>query len=93
VSLEKPKRVIAGDYYSIPWTSIGSIVIDSSDTELLYAADLYLGVYLSADGGLSWAPINEGLSTKAVSALALSADGRILYAATSGEGVFKLRLW
>jgi len=27
VSLEKPKRVISSEYYSIPWTNIGSIVI------------------------------------------------------------------
>ncbi len=93
VSLEKPKRVIAGDYYSIPWTSIGSIVIDPGDPEILYASDLYLGVYLSTDGGVSWTPINDGLSTKAVTDLALSSDGRILYAATSGEGVFRLQIW
>ncbi|MFC1994870.1 WD40/YVTN/BNR-like repeat-containing protein, partial [Chloroflexota bacterium] len=93
VSLEKPKRVIGGEYYSIPWTNIGSIVIDPVEPQTLYAADLHLGVYMSTDGGLSWTPINHGLSTKAVSALAISADGRVLYAATTGEGVFRLELW
>lgn len=93
VSLVKPKRAIGGEYYSIPWTNIGSIVIDPVEPQILYTADHHLGVYISTDGGVSWTPINEGLSTKAVTALALSADGRVLYAATSGEGVFRLELW
>ena len=93
VSLEKPKRIIGGEYYSIPWTNISSIVIDPVEPQTLYAADLHLGVYISTDGGASWTPINDGLSTRAVSSLALSADGWVLYAATSGEGVFRLELW
>jgi photosystem II stability/assembly factor-like uncharacterized protein len=93
ISLEKPKRVIGGEYYSIPWTNIGSIVIDPVEPQTLYAADLHLGVYMSTDGGASWTPINEGLSTRAVTSLALSSDGWVLYAATSGEGVFRLELW
>ncbi|MBA7600330.1 Ycf48-like protein [subsurface metagenome] len=93
VSLTKPKRVIGGEYYSIPWTNIASLVIDPVETQTLYAADLHLGVYMSTDGGATWIPINEGLSTKAVSALNLSADGWVLYAATKGEGVFRLELW
>ena len=93
VSLEKPKRVIGGEYYSIPWTNIGSIVINPVNPQTLYAADTHLGVYVSTDGGASWTPINDGLSNKAVTSLALSADGWVLYAATSGEGVFRLELW
>jgi len=93
VSLVKPKRFIGGEYYSIPWTNIVSIVIDPVEPQTLYAADLHLGVYMSTDGGASWTPINEGLSTKAVTSLALSSDGWVLYAATSGEGVFRLELW
>jgi len=93
VSLEKPKRLIGTDYYSIPWTSIRSIRIDPAYPDILYAADFHLGVYMSTDGGQSWNPINDGLSTKAVIAMALSSDGRVLYAATDGEGVFRLELW
>ena len=92
VSLVKPSRLQGVDYYSVPWTSIRSIVIDPTSTQTVYAADSYLGVYVSADGGASWHPVNDGLSTKAVATLALSADGQVLYAATSGEGVFRLDL-
>jgi photosystem II stability/assembly factor-like uncharacterized protein len=93
VSLVKPKRLIGADYYSQPWTSIRSIVIDPIEPKIIYAADFYLGVYMSTDGGESWAAINDGLSNKAVTSLVLSADGRVLYAATSGAGVFRLDLW
>jgi len=93
VSLEKPKRLLKSGYYSVPWTNIRSIVIDPVETQTLYAGDLQGGVYISTDGGESWTAINDGLSTKAVAALALSADGRMLYAATVGEGVFRLELW
>jgi photosystem II stability/assembly factor-like uncharacterized protein len=92
VSLTKTKRLTGKDYYSIPWTNIKSIVIDPINSEIIYAADYSLGVYMSTDGGISWNTINDGLSTKSVSSMAISADGKILYAATSGEGVFRLDL-
>lgn len=92
VSLTKTKRLTGKDYYSIPWTNIKSIVIDPINSEIIYAADYSLGVYMSTDGGISWNTINDGLSTKAVSSMTISADGKILYAATSGEGVFRLDL-
>jgi photosystem II stability/assembly factor-like uncharacterized protein len=91
VSLEPPPRRFVGtDYYVVPWTSIWDIAIDPSDPQTLYAADHASGVYLSTDGGAAWTPINEGLSTRAVTALAISSDGKVLYAATEGEGVFRL---
>jgi photosystem II stability/assembly factor-like uncharacterized protein len=70
--------------------SITDIVLDPTNPRLLYAADIRTGVYRSQDAGELWAQINEGLRTRAVNALAISSDGRILYAATEGEGVFRL---
>ncbi len=37
-------------------------------------------------------PINEDLSTKAVTAMSISSDGNVIYAATEGEGVFRLEV-
>jgi hypothetical protein len=34
--------------------------------------------------------VNRGLTTRAVNALAISRRGDVLYAATEGEGVFRL---
>jgi photosystem II stability/assembly factor-like uncharacterized protein len=56
----------------------------------MYLADLRSGVYRSTDGGERWRPINRGLLVRAVNGLALSDDGRFLYAATEGQGVFRL---
>jgi photosystem II stability/assembly factor-like uncharacterized protein len=91
LSLDDPPRLGSGaDYYSVPWTWIWEIVIDPTDSQTVYAADHHAGVYLSTDGGASWLPINEGLSTRAVTAMAISSDGEVVYAATEGEGVFRL---
>lgn len=93
ITLEKmPRRLIGSDYYSVPWTSVRSIVIDPTNSQTIFAADYHSGVYISTDGGDTWYAANQMLSTRAVSALAISGDGTILYAATSGGGVFRLTL-
>jgi photosystem II stability/assembly factor-like uncharacterized protein len=91
VSLEPPpRRTIGLDYYAVPWTEIMDIAIDPTNTEIIYAADFQTGVYVSIDGGANWESQNDGLSTRAVAAMAISSDGKTLYAATQGEGVFRL---
>jgi len=75
-----------------PEASILSVVIDPTNSQTIYAGDIFSGVYMSIDGGETWYPINDGLSTRAVTCMAISSDGKVLYAGTSGEGVFKLAL-
>jgi photosystem II stability/assembly factor-like uncharacterized protein len=75
-----------------PEASISDIVFAPTDFQVMYAADRFSGVYRSTDGGATWTPINVGLRTRAVNALAISSDGQHLYAATEGEGVFRLDL-
>jgi len=75
-----------------PQAVVRDIVIDPTNPQILYAADLRTGVYQSIDGAKTWVKINDGLRTRAVTALALSSDGKVLYAATEGEGVFRLDL-
>ena len=73
-----------------PGAAVRDIVIDPTSPQELYAADLRTGVYRSEDGGKLWIQISRGLSMRAVKALAISSDGGTLYAATEGEGVFRL---
>jgi hypothetical protein len=93
ISLTQPPRFITGpDYYRAPWTSIKSIVIDPSNPQNMYAADYNSGVYASPDGGATWSAINDSLTMRTVTGLAIAADGGMLYAATFGGGVFRLPL-
>ncbi|RKX99851.1 hypothetical protein DRP77_12570, partial [Candidatus Poribacteria bacterium] len=93
ISFDKPSiLLISQTSYGIPWSVITSIVIDPTDPRRLFLSDIATGVYVSRDGGRSWRSMNEGLTVKAVKALAISSDGGTLYAATSGGGVFKTSL-
>jgi photosystem II stability/assembly factor-like uncharacterized protein len=75
-----------------PEANITSIVFDPTDPQVVYAADNQSGVYRSEDAGISWRAVSNGLRTRAVNALAISSDGQHIYAATEGEGVFRLDL-
>jgi photosystem II stability/assembly factor-like uncharacterized protein len=75
-----------------PEANITDLEIDPSDAAQLYAADFFSGVYRSLDGGETWEPFSQGLRMRAVGKLALSADGHHLYAATEGEGVYRMDL-
>ncbi|MFQ5422241.1 MAG: WD40/YVTN/BNR-like repeat-containing protein, partial [Anaerolineae bacterium] len=75
-----------------PESSISDIIFDPTNAQVLYAADKLSGVYRSDDGGNIWTAVNDGLRNRSVNALAMPVDGRHLYAATEGEGVFRLDL-
>jgi photosystem II stability/assembly factor-like uncharacterized protein len=75
-----------------PEATVSSLLFDPTDPQVMYAADLFSGVYRSTDSGATWSPLNNGLRTRAVNKLAIMADGQHLYAATEGEGVFRLDL-
>lgn len=74
----------------VPEFSISSIVINPTDPQMMYVSDRMSGVYYSGDGGASWIAITNGLRMRCVTSLALSSDGQHLYAATEGEGVYRL---
>jgi hypothetical protein len=73
-----------------PNEQISSIVVDPMRSNVVYAGSWKSGVFISEDGGKTWRLIKDGLSTRSVRALAISADGNHLYAVTRGEGVFRL---
>jgi len=72
--------------------AIRAIVIDPTKPQTLYAADFRTGVYRSADGARTWEKVNDGLLMRDVTALAVSSDASMLYAATDGGGIFRLDL-
>ena len=86
--------------------SFTALAIDRRQPRILYVAacgfgcspvsndgrDAGAGVFRTTNGGESWKPLNTGLTNKDVQALALSRDGKTLYAGTRGGGVFTLRV-
>ena len=72
--------------------SVSDIVADPTEGGIVYAADRRSGVFRSSDGGQTWSALREELRMRTVNALALSSDGNVLYAATEGDGVYRLDL-
>jgi photosystem II stability/assembly factor-like uncharacterized protein len=75
-----------------PNAEVRAIAISPADDKLIAIAEVRTGVYMSWDRGDTWTKVTQGLHTRAVNDLLFSADGRTLYAATEGEGVFRLVL-
>jgi photosystem II stability/assembly factor-like uncharacterized protein len=73
------------------------IIVDKFDSDKLYLATQYEGVFISRDGGTHWLPWNEGLTdleagtngNNVTNTLIQSADGYYLYFGTAGSGVFR----
>lgn len=73
------------------------ILVDPQDRNTLYLATQNQGVCISDDAGENWHPWNDGLRCHAAgtngnnvaNVLALSANGRTLYFATLGAGVWR----
>jgi len=98
-------RILAGTPYGIyrsedggqtwslrgPSKSASSIVFDPKTPGVVYAG-WSNGVLRSLDGGRNWQTFNTGLVVLYVQSLALDPVGKILYAATSGGGVYKRSL-
>lgn len=73
-----------------PNDAIWSLVFDPINPDWIWAGSFRTGVYRFDPSENMWTHVNAGLRTRAVVRLAISADGTVLYAATSGEGVFRL---
>jgi len=73
-----------------PEASLRAIVVDPVHPGVVYAGAIDSGVYCSTDGGQTWQELNDGLLTRAVKDMALSADGSVLYMASEGGGAFRL---
>ena len=87
-----PTVFTSQDYQNIQWTKILDIVVDSADPDHVYAADFSAGIHYSADGGQSWALINEGIDLRTATCLDITRDGTVLYVGIKGNGVQRLVL-
>lgn len=77
-------------------TAVGPVyamVIDPSNTNVMYTGSSTLGVYKTTDGGGTWTAANTGLSNIAVIAMAISTSNpQVVYAGTNpgaNDGVYK----
>src|SRR3954447_20054508 len=67
-----------------------AIVIDPTNTQIIYAAAVAGGVWKTTSGGTTWFPLNDLMANLAVNSLAMDPnDHNTLYAGT-GEGYFNL---
>ncbi|MBN2148269.1 MAG: hypothetical protein JW726_12830 [Anaerolineales bacterium] len=73
-----------------PNDSIWAIIFDPANPDTVYAGSHQTGVYQWLPDESRWTHINLGLRTRAVTDLAISSDGSVLYASTYGEGIFRL---
>ena len=73
-----------------PTSPVSDIVVDPTNAQIVYASVITSGVYRTNNGGGLWISVNNGLSMRTVSGMAISSDGGTLYAATEGGGVFRV---
>lgn len=81
-------RLTSGQF--LPRDAVNALVIDPNDPGVMYVGMFNAGMYRSIDGGLSWQPIQNGLSRAGISFLVIdSNDPGALYAAAMGAGVYR----
>ena len=70
--------------------AIEAIAVAPHGAGTIFMGSIAGGVRKSVDGGITWSPINSGLTTPIVNALAIDASGpQTVYAGTAGGGLFK----
>jgi type IX secretion system substrate protein/HYDIN/CFA65/VesB family protein len=69
----------------------GAVAVHPTNADIVMVADWWSGIYLTTDGGISWDLLNTDLSTRIVKDIEFSADGKFVYAGTTGEGVFRMQ--
>lgn len=69
--------------------SVMAITADPTTENRLFIGTAYNGVYLSRDGGMSWDPLNDGLTSLVINCLDFDPVTGMLYAGTQGGGVFR----
>jgi hypothetical protein len=75
----------------IPDIPVHSIIVDPANTSTLYIGT-DLGVFVSTDGGRTWAVENTGFANVVTETLGLTRAGDVLFAFTHGRGVWRVPL-
>lgn len=80
------------------WTSIkiekeawiNQIVLDPTDSGIIYVATRGKGIFKSTNGGKSWGPANTGLDDSDIRSLAVHTLNRfLLFAGTTAKGIYR----
>lgn len=66
-----------------------AVAVNPANPQFVYTGIDGQGVYVSNDGGQSWAMANTGLTDLDVTALVVTSNGAAIYAGTRHGGVFK----
>ncbi|KYG82515.1 YCF48-related protein [Roseivirga echinicomitans] len=69
----------------------GALAVHPLYANIIMASDWWSGVYLSLDGGASWNLTNTGLETRILRDIEFSSDGKFVYSASEGRGVFSMQ--
>ena len=72
-------------------TYVRAITVDPNTPNKIFAGTAY-GVYISTDGGTHWEAMNNGLLFDDIRCLEMDPTNNVLYAGTSGCGVFRYSL-
>ena len=84
------KAVWTDRSYNLGDQPITSVAFDSNTGDVFASTDY--GVLMLARGGSDWSPAAANLPSVAVYGLTIDTDARLLYAATHGRGIWRLRL-
>lgn len=73
---------------------VTSLVIDPSDSDIMYVGTRNAGIYMTKNGGISWEPASQGLALANIESLAIDPlNPRNLYAGTGEGDVYKTKNW
>ncbi len=76
----------------LPDIPTSAIILDPDNPEIIYVGT-DLGCYVSPDDGASWHPFMMGMPTTMINDLKVYSNGRLLRAATHGNGVYERDLY
>lgn len=73
-------------------TSVYALTIDPTNSQIIYAGTTDAGVFRSTNGGASWTNFSTGLTSQFVWALLVDPANQMVFAGTSGGGVFAVNV-